>query len=453
MASIPIVVFSDHSGRFIAGIEAQRGNVTVARHVHDMSEVFGLGQTGIVRAALLVADYTDYLTQSMVAQLHEVGVAVVAVTDPGIDLEIHGVAVIDALADTPTVIESIETAVANLHTLTFDRAPAADTAALSTTVTVEAAEALSLTSSEKGRVITVWGSTGAPGRTTVATHLAATLTAQGYSTVLVDADTYGPALGITLGLLDEYSGISQICHYADRNMLTDEKYREYVSSIDLAGKTLDIITGITRADRWPEVREKSFTSVLDYLRSRYQAVVIDTAFSLEADEEITFDGLAPRRNAAAITAVEQASDIVVVGSADVVGFPRLVRAFEELNQSHLQLATDHRKHVWINKMRSETTGSRGRGEVERAWSRFGPATPITGFIPHEPSILDKALLTGKTIVEIKDAQSLTDTFTELARSLMGAIAAGHSNATVVTKKSVLARVRHRLQPSRGARRG
>ena len=42
-----------------------------------------------------------------------------------------------------------------------------------------------------GRLVAVWGPTGAPGRTTVATYLACELAGLGVSTVLADADTYG----------------------------------------------------------------------------------------------------------------------------------------------------------------------------------------------------------------------------------------------------------------------
>lgn len=112
--NIPIVIFSDHSGRFISGIEAQRGDVTVARHVQDMSEVFGLGQTGIARAVLLVSDYTDYVTQSLISQLHDMDVAVVAVADIDERPEIAGLTVIDSLVDIDTVIATLEQAVHNL---------------------------------------------------------------------------------------------------------------------------------------------------------------------------------------------------------------------------------------------------------------------------------------------------------------------------------------------------
>ena len=45
----------------------------------------------------------------------------------------------------------------------------------------------------------VWGPSGSPGRSTVATNLAAEAALAGHGTVLVDADTYGPSLRQWLG--------------------------------------------------------------------------------------------------------------------------------------------------------------------------------------------------------------------------------------------------------------
>src|SRR3954447_4820088 len=53
-----------------------------------------------------------------------------------------------------------------------------------------------------GRVVAVWGPTGAPGRSTVAVALASELAQLGVSALLVDADVYGGVVAQLLGLLD-----------------------------------------------------------------------------------------------------------------------------------------------------------------------------------------------------------------------------------------------------------
>ena len=53
----------------------------------------------------------------------------------------------------------------------------------------------------------VWGPAGAPGRTLVATSLAAALAGRGLRTTLVDADPYAASVAQQLGVLDEVSGL------------------------------------------------------------------------------------------------------------------------------------------------------------------------------------------------------------------------------------------------------
>ena len=60
----------------------------------------------------------------------------------------------------------------------------------------------------RGRVVAVWGPTGAPGRTTVAVGVADEAARLGVSTLLVDADVYGGVVAQVLGLLDESPGLA-----------------------------------------------------------------------------------------------------------------------------------------------------------------------------------------------------------------------------------------------------
>lgn len=59
-----------------------------------------------------------------------------------------------------------------------------------------------------GSVVTVWGPTGAPGRTTAAVSLAVEIAATGARAALVDADSIGAAVAPSLGLFDEAPGFA-----------------------------------------------------------------------------------------------------------------------------------------------------------------------------------------------------------------------------------------------------
>jgi len=58
---------------------------------------------------------------------------------------------------------------------------------------------------------------------------------------------------------------------------------------------LRVLTGLPRADRWPELRTAAVEDVLRLARAVAEHVVVDTGFAVEDDEELSYDTAAPRR--------------------------------------------------------------------------------------------------------------------------------------------------------------
>lgn len=238
------------------------------------------------------------------------------------------------------------------------------------------------------RLIAVWGPTGAPGRTTVAVAVATELATAGRAVLLVDLDTYGPSVGAALGLLDEASGVAAAARHARVGRLDDAALRRSARAVpDLPG--LSVLTGLTRPDRWPELDGVAVEQLLGIARWCADVVVVDCGFGLEQDEELMLDSVAPRRNAATITALELADAVVAVGRADPVGLQRLVSGLDELRS----LAPNSRPYVVVNRL---TTG-RGRREVEGVLERFA-GVPVDGVVPEDPAVR-AAFEVGRALVE------------------------------------------------------
>ena len=173
----------------------------------------------------------------------------------------------------------------------------------------------------------VWGPTGAPGRTTVAVTLAAQLAAAGVRTLLVDLDTWGASVAQVLGLVDEAPGVAAAARASEQGTLDVPGLARLAPEV-VPG--LRVLTGLPRADRWPELRTAAVEDVLRLARGVADHVVVDTGFAVEDDEELSYDTAAPRRNAATLTALEASDQLVVVGAADPVGLQRLVRAVQDV---------------------------------------------------------------------------------------------------------------------------
>lgn len=396
--SIPVVTVGRAASDCVTGLEQLRGPVTVVRRCDDFAEMIVACQTGIARAAIVAFDAGE-LTSSLVERLRASDVAVVALTDDDDArerlraLEIrHTATTVEARA----LADEVAAAVADLE-LRRRGKPSSAFADTSLALTpkgpspTEEAEPPGI-----GTVVVAWGPTGATGRTTVAVNVAAELAAMGTRVLLLDADTYGASVAAFLGLLDESAGIAQACRLADQGALDSVSLQRICTEVTIDGHPLYVLTGVTRADRWAEVRPSALTRVLALARSMFDTVVIDCAFGLEADEELSFDTLAPRRNGATLRCLELADEVYAIGSADSIGVPRLVRTLAELDDA-VPTAVPR---VIFNKVRAASVGRSPERQLREAWERFGPSMPISAYLPADFDAADNALLKGSALREV-----------------------------------------------------
>ncbi len=240
------------------------------------------------------------------------------------------------------------------------------------------------------RVVAVWGPAGAPGRTTVATAVAAQLSRRQAATLLVDADPWAGAVAQHLGILDEVSGVLSAARLSGSGQLR-ERFTSVRRAVD---DQLSVLTGLPRADRWVEVRSGAVTDILELGREESH-VVVDTGFSLEQHPGSDF-GSAPARNTMTLEAIESADEILVVGSADPVGLSRLARGLVDLRDLTGGLPV----RVAVNRMRP----SLGWSEKDIAGMVEGFAR-ISGlhFLPDDRTGVDRALVAGRSLAELADS--------------------------------------------------
>ncbi|WP_265447669.1 AAA family ATPase [Flexivirga meconopsidis] len=262
-----------------------------------------------------------------------------------------------------------------------------------------------------GRVVTVWGPGGAPGRTTVAVNLAAEAARSGVPVVLVDADTYGAAVAQHLALLDEAPGVAAATRLADSGHLDLHSLAAVAPEVSPGFR---VLTGLPRTERWPELREDALTAVLDQCRRLAALVVIDVAAPLEEDEELSYDTTAPRRNAATLAALRAATTVLAVGAADPVGLQRLVRGLDELRS-----VTADQPVVVANKVRSGAVGSSPARRVAEALQRFAGVSRLT-LVPDDRDATDAALLAGQVLAQQASSSPTRRAIAELAAELSGA---------------------------------
>jgi MinD-like ATPase involved in chromosome partitioning or flagellar assembly len=409
----------------VAGLERAACGVSVVRRCVDMAELLAAAAAGHARAALLSADLRR-LDREALARLSAARVAAIGVIGPGDeDAERHlrqlGISHI-VTADTPAtdVAAAVRRAVSEQPPHPYDHAFAGLAVA---DVELAGPPGSPAWTSEwgddhlqpgRGSVIAVWGPTGAPGRTTVAVTLAAEIAALGRTTLLADADTYGGVIAQFLGLLDEAPGLAAASRAANNGQLDLPGLARHARQIH---PTLRVLTGIARADRWPELRPAALEVVWTLCRSLVEVTIIDCGFCIEQDEELSFDTAAPRRNGATLATLEMADSVVLVGSADPVGLQRLVRAVTDLRE----VVPDARVHVVVNRMRRGPFGvvfGDTMHQVRQALDRYVGVSHCT-FLPYDRAACDKALAEGRTLSEVAPESPVRKAISELASVLVG----------------------------------
>jgi Mrp family chromosome partitioning ATPase len=414
--SIPVVTVGQAQEDVVGGLERLHGPVTVVRRCTELAELLAACQSGLARAAV-VAEGSEDLTASLADRLGAVGVAIIALTDsPEEAARLHGIGVTSALTtvDSAALAERISDAVAQLTGSGLTgRRPASNGLTASgltggkqrehgfaetgAALRPEADEAVPVPSAAgTGKSVAVWGPAGSPGRTLVAVNIAGELAAAGQSARRGDADSYGASVAAVLGLLDEAAGLAQACRLADQGLLDRETLLRAAVPVAATAGSFRVLTGITRADRWTELRSAALALVLERAREVADVVVVDTGFCLEADEELSFDTMAPRRNAATLRSLEMADTVFAVGAADPVGVPRLVRGLAELETAIPGVAPE----VVMNKVRAAAVGRSPERQLREAWDRYGPGTGIKAFLPSDPGASDAALLSGSLLLEV-----------------------------------------------------
>lgn len=422
MAALPVLTaVSDPTfeAGLVSAFERRDLGVVVVRRCVDLADLLAAAATGSARAVLLSADLRR-LDRDALVRLAVAGVAVVGLSPPGDEdaerrlRQLGLVQVLPADAAAELVGAALLQAVAGLAqerdrlSGTFFGDPAGAAPLPRGTEEEPAVPA----AAAAGRVVAVWGPTGAPGRTTVAVGVASECAALGVPVLLIDADSYGGAVAQVLGLLEESPGLAAAARAANNGALDVPALAALARDL---GDGLRVLPGIVRPDRWPELRPSSLEVVLRLARLLATVVVVDCGFCLEADEELSFDTLAPRRNGATLQALTDADAVLAVGTADPVGLQRLVRGLAALREAVPDVVVPQ---VVLNRVRRSAV----RGDVERelaAAVHRHTGLAVEAFVPLDVDGVDAAVTAGRPLREASPTSPARVALAGLAARALG----------------------------------
>lgn len=367
----------------VRALGEQRG-LEVSRRCADLAELLAAAAAGLGSVAVVSTDLPG-LDREAVRHLHGSGVWVVALADDRAGWTPDRVARLDVDA---VVADESPAAVVDAVAGAVERATRGSTPGVRPDVPAPES-APEPEPAAAGRLVTVWGPTGAPGRTTVALGVAAELAEEG--ALLIDADPYGGTVAPAIGLLDEAPGIAAACRAAATGRLDPATLAATTPRLDGG---LRVLTGISRADRWPELAPSALEDVWATARALTAWTVVDTGFGLEEDEALSYDTRAPQRNGATLSALRAADLVLVVGGGDPIGLQRLVRGLADLDKAGVTAP----RRVVVNRVRAATAGPRPGEAIREALARYA-GVGQAHLVPDDPAACDSALLAGRLVAE------------------------------------------------------
>lgn len=363
---VAVLADPDHEGDLVRAIDAQGEDLVVVRRCADLAEMRAAAGAGV--ADLVVIDGSDPdLDRETVLALVGARVGVVLLAPRGEESRLTHLGA-------PAVVTRgrPDEAVRALVRLA-NRAPEAPAPPPPPPTGPSGG-------STTGRIVTVWGTSGAPGRTTTAIEVARALAASG-PTVLVDADTTAPTLAHLLGLPTDVSVLAAMCRLASRGAL---------DALEVAGAALPtphgvgVLTGVSAPQRWREITPGALADVLGACREVAATTVVDVhAGSLDPLASHPARGGRDEVLAAALRACDTALLLV---RGDAVGLARCARSllwWEELGLDTPLVPV-------VNRVAPRGVGRRPATTVAQAMGVLVPHREIH-IVPEDPQVPDAQL--------------------------------------------------------------
>jgi len=371
----------------VRGLQRRELAVEVCRRCVDRAELLGVAWRDRPDAVLLRAEL-PWLDRDLVGTLQDAGVAVVAVErEPG-SRPLERIGVLHRVAAGATA-EEVATVLWGLgeEPGPSSRSAPAGAGAGSTPRPVDGRRGPGDGRRPDGTLAAVWGGPGAPGRTSVAVHLAVEAARRGKRCILVEGDTWAPCVAQLLGLPDG-PGLAQATRLA-----VDGWPAPLGSVLHDGPAGVQVLAGLARPELWPELRERAWRAILDEARDSADLVVVDLASPIEEDEELSFDRVPFRRNLATRVALAEASSVVMVVAGDPVGIRHAILARQQLERDLPGAAS--RLLVAVNRA---PRGARRLQDCSVELTRFTGAPPAA-FLPVEPAF-ERVAWEGRVVHEL-----------------------------------------------------
>lgn len=396
---------------FVSAISHPMTGVRVHRRCVDAVDVRAAIQISDVDV-VVISDSTLRVDDDFVAELEIAGLHLVVITEHPtswshkgashiIDFSHHNP--IEAVSQFASWLNNIDT---NLISKEADRDDVLNVDLIPRNSKYSTSQSQATISHEVGlsnQFVAVLGFGGGAGRTTCMRELSWHTAQRDLPTLMVEADTFTPAIAIELGLNPHAPTLVDIVKTSESYKLGREALSQMVTSWR---PNIDVIPGLHRASQWQDLRAIHLRKLWNVLASNFSRVFLDLGPILE-NEQLDSSGLAfAQRHAVSLTVLERANKIVICINNSDVAISRFIRQYLEIQE--LLDGKDCRVVLWGNR----TSKSDGL----KTLNHFCSLTDIT-YVATDNKLALRATQEQRAMSEIARKSSIAMTYRDLALAL------------------------------------
>ena len=179
------------------------------------------------------------------------------------------------------------------------------------------------------QLITVWGPPGATGKSTIALNLSYELTILGQRVILLDLDTYAPALNLLLPIQETSAGLSGVARLIRQGRFGPEALDRLSIGIKHGRHRLRFLPGLPNPSRWAEITPDTIEQLIAICKHNFDIIVADVSSSIE--DAITSPDSPTSRNSAGRSAIRLSARTLVCLSGSKLSIARYLNVFSALN--------------------------------------------------------------------------------------------------------------------------
>lgn len=256
---------------------------------------------------------------------------------------------------------------------------------------------------ERGKLIVVWGTDGAPGRSTIAFNLATQLSETKDSVVLIDADTSAPSLLLMSGNPIDASGVMRAVALRNRGQLDAEELHEI--AVPLSEK-LFLLSGLTKADKWRQLTAEAALDIIEVARQLGDVVVdLGAGFTDDDPAALTF---VPKPEDLNLDVARAADAVILVARADAIGLSRLQSMIGDCEEHSVQIHA-----IVLNQASDASCGSSSRASLHAIMGSIAAENHPYIIIEREAAVEEALLASCPVIVLDEESKFVGQIYTLL----------------------------------------